>query len=179
MELFLFDPAILLSIFFVDELDSEDRVLLSFRSRLLDTIDLSAPSSQHDRWFMDKLTYHAYAPEPIVLDTRRKFTWVGSGASCECGTPAMLPPGPETAPSALLPRQRSDDQTADFRLGDRFRHRWSRGVEEVAFGTRIDWLRGTSIVVLLRRPNKPEDRQHQIDASPPATSSHEHAEVAT
>ena len=49
MELFLFDPAIFLSILLVDEFDSENRVLLSFRSRLLDTVDLSAPFSQHGR----------------------------------------------------------------------------------------------------------------------------------
>lgn len=74
MELFLFDPAILLSILLVDELDSENRVLLSFRSRLLDTVNLSAPFSQHGRWLVDMLAYHAYAPDPIVLDTKRKFT---------------------------------------------------------------------------------------------------------
>jgi hypothetical protein len=34
--------------------------------------------------------YHAYAPEPIVLDTSLKGTWVGNGASCECGIDAVM-----------------------------------------------------------------------------------------
>jgi len=34
--------------------------------------------------------YHAYAPEPIVLDTSLKGTWVGNGASCECGIEAVM-----------------------------------------------------------------------------------------
>jgi hypothetical protein len=34
--------------------------------------------------------YHAYAPEPIVLDTSLKGTWVGNGASCECGIEVVM-----------------------------------------------------------------------------------------
>jgi hypothetical protein len=34
--------------------------------------------------------YHAYAPEPIVLDTSLKGTCVGSGASCECGIEVVM-----------------------------------------------------------------------------------------
>jgi len=37
--------------------------------------------------------YHAYAPEPIVLDTSLKGTCVGSGASCECGMVAFIAVG--------------------------------------------------------------------------------------
>lgn len=41
----------------------------------------------------DSHLYHAYAPEPIVLETIRKGTSSGSGANCECGTPFIANTG--------------------------------------------------------------------------------------
>ena len=38
----------------------------------------------------DNHLYHAYAPDPIVLDTIRKGTLTGSGANCECGMPFIV-----------------------------------------------------------------------------------------
>jgi hypothetical protein len=35
--------------------------------------------------------YLAYAPEPIVLETKRNGTSTGRGASCECDTPFITP----------------------------------------------------------------------------------------
>ena len=36
------------------------------------------------------IKYHAYAPEPMVLDTSLNGTCVGSGASCECGNVGVI-----------------------------------------------------------------------------------------
>jgi hypothetical protein len=42
------------------------------------------------------IMYHAYAPEPIVLDTSLNGTCVGNGASCECGIEAVMIATPES-----------------------------------------------------------------------------------
>jgi hypothetical protein len=88
LQLFLLDAAIFLSIFLIDEFDGEDGRLFSFGGSLLDTVTESVILRGLVRAAADKQIYHAYAPAPIVLDTKRNGTlWVGKGASCECWMP--------------------------------------------------------------------------------------------
>jgi len=89
-ELFGLDPAIFLGIVLVDELDGEDWIIGMERRCFLDA-RLSVSGRRARRASLrTSIMYHAYAPEPIVLDTSLKGTWVGNGASCECGIEAVM-----------------------------------------------------------------------------------------
>lgn len=89
-ELFGLDPAILLGIVLVDELDGEDRIIGMERRGFLDARFLLAVRRARRASLRTSIMYHAYAPDPIVLDTSLKGTWVGKGASCECGIEAVM-----------------------------------------------------------------------------------------
>ena len=62
----------------VDEFDGENGGWSIRRSRLLDTLE-----NEHEVIHGKDISYQAYAPCPIVLDTIWKGTSLGSGASCE------------------------------------------------------------------------------------------------
>jgi len=83
LELLLLNPAILLRKTLVDELDSKDWRFRAVRGGLFDAAFSRQPETILIWRLANSYDYHAYAPEPIVLDTIRNGTCVGSGASCE------------------------------------------------------------------------------------------------
>lgn len=89
-ELLGLDPAIFLCIVLVNEFYGKDGVVGMKRRCFLDARESSAVVKL-DGWIpRTSLMYHAYAPEPIVLETSLNGTWVGNGASCECGMDAAM-----------------------------------------------------------------------------------------
>ena len=66
---------------FVDEFDSKDWSWSIYGSRFFDTL-----GNEYQAVCTRKVSYQAYAPCPIVLDTMWKGSSLGSGASCECTT---------------------------------------------------------------------------------------------